>query len=76
MQIRDYLPRELEQSSEDKGYLLNQDPRRYEHGETITSGVVDGGDRKFTGDTISRATSTYRQTSRYVRVTEMPERMP
>ena len=74
--IRGYLQRELDRSSQDNGYLLNQIVRRYETGEPLQRDVV--GDQAaeimaLSSDAVTRAAIRYIDPARYVRVTLVPD---
>jgi len=74
--IRQNLLRELDQNRQDNGFLLNQLARKYEDGEGANLAGVTGNPeeiRTLTGEAIQRAAKTYLDTSRYVKVTLMPE---
>jgi zinc protease len=74
--IRSYLLRELDRSSQDNGYLLNQILRRYEGGEPLDRDVVSEQTaeiKALTADAVARAAMKYLDPARYVRVTLMPE---
>ena len=74
--IRGYLQRELDRSSQDNAYLLNQILRRYETGEPLDRDVVGAQAAEIaalTADAVSRAAATYLDPARYVRVTLMPD---
>jgi len=74
--IRSYLQRELERSSQDNAYLLNQILRRYETGEPLNRSVVSDNAAEITaltGDAVTRAAVKYLDPARYVRVTLVPE---
>ena len=74
--IRAYLQRELERSSQENGYLLNQVLRRYETGAPLDRGVVSEEAAEITaltGAAVTRAAVKYLDPARYVRVTLMPE---
>ena len=75
--IRSYYQRELDRSSQENGYFLNQILRKYETGEPLDRDVVRERSEEvlaLTGDAVSRAARTYLDPSRYVRVTLMPEK--
>jgi zinc protease len=77
--VRGYLQRELDRSSQDNGYLLNQILRRYESGEPLGRDVVSeraAEIRILTADAVSRAAVRYLDPSRYVRLTLMPDTVP
>jgi predicted Zn-dependent peptidase len=74
--IRAYLQRELDRSSQDNGYLLNQIVRRYEAGEHLDRDVVSDNAAQIaalTSDAVTRAAVRYLDPARYVRVTLMPD---
>jgi zinc protease len=74
--IRGYLQRELDRSSQENGYLLNQILRRYETGEPLTQDVVSDQAaqiKALTGDAVTQAAVKYLDPARYVRVTLMPD---
>src|SRR5262249_21150419 len=74
--IRGYLQRELDRSSQDNAYLLNQIVRRYETGEPLDRDVVSAQAAEIaalTGDAVTRAAVKYLDPSRYVRVTLIPD---
>jgi zinc protease len=74
--IHAYLQRELDRSSQDNGYLLNQIVRRYEAGEPLDRAVVSEQAAEIaalTGDAVTRAAAKYLDPARYVRVTLMPD---
>jgi zinc protease len=73
--IRSYLQRELDSSSQDNAYLLNQIVRREEAGEPIDRDIVSEQAAEIvalTGDMVTRAAVRYLDPARYVRVTLMP----
>jgi predicted Zn-dependent peptidase len=72
--IRQNLLRELDQHRQDNGFLLGQVARSYEDGDgaaDVAATPVEIG--ALTGEAIQRAARTYLDTSRYVKVTLMPE---
>src|SRR5580765_8358697 len=74
--IRSYLQRELERSSQDNAYLLDQILRRYETGESLNRGVVSEQAAEIlalTSGAVTRAAVRYLDPARYVRVTLMPD---
>jgi zinc protease len=74
--IRAYLQRELERSSQENGYLLNQILRRYETGAALNRGVVTDEAAEITalsGADVTRAAVKYFDPAHYVRVTLMPD---
>jgi predicted Zn-dependent peptidase len=74
--IRGYLQRELDRSSQDNGYLLNQILRRYETGEPLDREIVSEQTAEIvalSGDAVTRAALRYLDPARYVRVTLMPD---
>ena len=74
--IRSYLQRELERSSQDNAYLLNQILRRYEAGEPLDRDVVSARAaeiKALSGEAVTRAAVRYLDPVRFVRVTLMPE---
>jgi predicted Zn-dependent peptidase len=74
--IRSYLQRELDRSSQDNGYLLNQIVRRYETGEPLQRDIVSDQAAEImalTADAVTRAAVRYLDPARYVRVTLMPD---
>ena len=74
--IRSYYQRELDRSSQENGYLLNEILRRYETGESLDRDVVSARAAEIaalTGDAVTRAAVAYLDPARYVRVTLMPE---
>jgi zinc protease len=74
--IRSYLQRDLDRSSQENGYLLNQILRRYETGEPLDRDVVSAhaADIKaLTGDAVTRAAARYLDPARFVRVTLVPD---
>jgi zinc protease len=74
--IRGYLQRELDRSSQDNAYLLDQILRRYETGESLNRGVVSEQAAEImalTRDAVTRAAVRYLDPARYVRVTLMPD---
>jgi zinc protease len=74
--IRSYLQRELDRSSQENGYLLNQILRRYETGEPLDRDVMSQQAAEIaalTGDAVTRAAVSYLDPARYVRVTLMPD---
>jgi len=77
--VRDYLQRELDRSSQENDYLLNQILRRYETGEPITRDVVSeraAEIKALTADAVAQAAVRYLDPTRYVRVTLMPDTAP
>ena len=75
--IRSYLQRELDRSSQENGYLLNQIVRRYETGEPLDRDVVKERAAEIsalTGEAVTQAAVTCLDPARYVRVTLVPER--
>ncbi len=73
--IRDVLRRELEENSQDNGYLLDRIARRYEDGaDTAGPALAAESDQiaALTGAAIHKAALTYLNTDRYVKVTLMP----
>jgi zinc protease len=74
--LRDVLLRELDKSSLDNGYLLNQLVRRYEDGGTMTAAPVSeqrAAIARLSGDAVQQAAAKYLDPSSYVQVTLMPE---
>jgi predicted Zn-dependent peptidase len=74
--IRSYLQRELDRSSQDNAYLLDQILRRYETGESLNRDVVSEQAAEImalTGGAVTRAAVRYLDPARYVRVTLMPD---
>jgi len=74
--IRQTLLREFEDRRQDNAYLLNQIVRRYQDGESGSVGAVERQADQIaalTGDAIQRAARTYLDTTRYVKVTLVPE---
>ena len=74
--IRAYLQRELDRSSQENGYLLNQILRRYETGAPLDRGVVSEEAAEITaltGAAVTSAAVKYLDPARYVRVTLMPD---
>jgi len=74
--VRSYLQRELDRSSQDNAYLLDQILRRYETGEPLDRDVVSERAAEImalTGDAVTRAAVRYLDPARYVRVTLMPD---
>src|SRR5262249_5449111 len=74
--IRGYLQKELDRSSQDNGYLLNQIMRRYETGDPLDRDVVNAQAAQIaalTGEAVTRAAVKYLDPARYVRVTLMPD---
>lgn len=74
--IRSYLQRELDRSSQENGYLLNQILRRYDTGEPFDRDVVSERAAEIaalTGDAVTHAAGAYLDPARYVRVTLMPD---
>jgi zinc protease len=74
--IRQTLLREDEDRRRDNGYLLNQIVQRYEDGNGSSVAAIERQADQIaalTGDQIQRAARTYLDTSRYVKVTLMPE---
>ena len=74
--IRGYWQRELDRSSQDNGYLLNQILRRYEAGEPLDRDIVSEQTAEIAalkGDDVTRAAVRYLDPARYVRVTLMPD---
>jgi zinc protease len=73
--IRSYWQRELDRSSQDNLYLLNQILRRYESGEPLDRDVVSmhaADIAALTADAVMRAAVRYLDPTRFVRVTLMP----
>jgi zinc protease len=74
--IRSYYQRELDRSSQENGYFLNQILRKYETGEPLDRDVVKEREAEIlalNGAAVTRAAVTYLDPARYVRVTLMPE---
>jgi hypothetical protein len=74
--IRDFLRRDLDRSSQENGYLLNQIMRHYEEGAPPSQDVVSeemADITALTGDAVTRAAVKYLDPARYVRVTLMPD---
>ncbi|MES1254199.1 MAG: insulinase family protein, partial [Acidobacteriota bacterium] len=74
--IRETLVREVERSSQDNGYFLNQISRRYEDGDAANLGAMANPLQAIaglTGEAIRQAAGTYLDTANYVQVTLMPE---
>ena len=74
--IRSYLQRELDRSSQDNAYLLDQILRRYETGESLLRDVVSeqaAEIKALTSGAVTRAAARYLDLARYVRVTLMPD---
>ncbi len=74
--IRESLRRELEENSQDNGYLLRQISGRYEDGDgaNVTAAVNPQAQiAALSGDAIQRAGQTYLDLEHYVKVTLLPE---
>ena len=72
--VREALSRELEEDSQENGYLLNQLVRRYEDREPESAGVSPARDiAALSGYAIQLAAQTYLDTQNYVKVTLLPE---
>jgi zinc protease len=72
--VRDILVRELDENSQDNGYLLNQLARRYEDGEPDAAGADPLKEiAALSGAAIQAAARTYLDTANYVKVTLLPE---
>ena len=74
--VRDVLLRELDKSSQDNGYLLNQIARRFEDGDAAHLAAVNQQPAEIaalSGEAVQRAAVKYLDTANYVRVTLMPE---
>jgi predicted Zn-dependent peptidase len=75
--VRDVLLRELDKSSLDNGYLLNQIARRYEDGDSANLAAVNQQPTAIaalSGSAIQRAATRYFDPANYVKVTLMPEK--
>jgi zinc protease len=73
--VRDILLRELEEDSQENGYLLNQLVRRYEDREPEAVGVSPARDiATLSGYAIQLAAQTYLDSQNYVKVTLLPEK--
>jgi zinc protease len=72
--VRDVLARELEENSQENGYLLNQLARRYEDGEAdaVATNPLQA-IAALSGEAIQRAARTYLDMQNYVKVTLVPE---
>src|SRR5262249_42753509 len=69
VRVRSYLQRELDRTSQENGYLLNQILRHYEAGEPITRNVVSERAAEITaltGDAVTQAAVKYLDPMRYV----------
>jgi zinc protease len=74
--LRGGLMRDFERNSLDNGYLLNQIMRRYQDGDAANVGAINDVPKAIaalTGVALRQAAETYLDTSRYVKVTLMPE---
>ena len=72
--VREILLRELDENSQENGYLLNQLARRYEDGEADAAGVTPVQDiAALSGMSIQRAAQISLDTENYVKVTLVPE---
>ena len=74
--LRALLQRNLEQDTQDNGYLLNQIAQRYADGDAAHVGaVLEQADEiaTLTGEQVQEAAKTYLDTANYVKVTLMPE---
>jgi zinc protease len=76
VRVRDFLQRDLDRSSLDNAFLLNELLRRYESGEPLTRDIVSeqaADITALTGAAVTQAAVKYLDLSRYVRVTLMPD---
>jgi len=74
--LRQTLKRDLDDRQQDNGYWLTQIARRYEDGDAANLAAVNQAPDRIdalTTDDIHRAAVEYLDTTRYVRVTLMPE---
>jgi len=74
--IRSYHQRELDRSSQENGFFLNQILRRYETGDPLDRDVVRQREAEIaalTADAVTQAAVKYLDPARYVKVTLMPE---
>ena len=72
--VREILLRELDENSQENGYLLNQLARRYEDGEADAAGVTPVQEiAALSGMSIQRAAQICLDTENYVKVTLVPE---
>jgi zinc protease len=79
VRVRAILQGELDRSSQDNAFLLNQILRRYETGEPLTRDVVSeqaAEIKALTADAVAQAAVRYLDPARYVRVTLMPDTAP
>jgi len=73
--VKDILMRELDEDSQENGYLLNQLARRYEDREPESAGVGPTRDiAALTGYAIQLAAQTYLDKQNYVKVVLLPEK--
>jgi zinc protease len=75
--VRSALMRDFETSSQDNAYLLNQISRKYEDGDAADVGDVFSVPERvaaLTADAIQSAAQSALDTTRYVKVTLMPEK--
>ncbi len=71
--IRDVLRRELDENSQDNGYLLDRIARRYEEGAGVASATAEADQiAALSAAALHRAAAAYLNTERYVKVTLMP----
>jgi zinc protease len=74
--VRDVLLRELDKSSQDNGYLLNEIARRYEENDAANLAALSQQPAEvasLSGLAIQRAAVRYFDPANYVKVTLMPE---
>ena len=72
--VKDILMRQLEEDSQENGYLMNQLARRYEDREPESAGVGPAREiAALSGYAIQLAAQTYLDKQNYVKVTLLPE---
>jgi zinc protease len=77
--VREGLLRELEQNSQSNRYFLREIARRYEDGEVADLGNIVNLPQRIdamTAGDLNQAALRYLDTTRYVKVTLMPEARP
>lgn len=74
--VREVLTRQLDENTQDNGYLLSQIARRYEDGEVASLAGSNGQPAEIaalSGAAVRQAAMKYFNTENYVKVTLMPE---
>jgi predicted Zn-dependent peptidase len=75
--VREFLARDLDNNSQENGYLLSQIARTYEDGDgaNVAAALLQTAQfSALTGDAVQSAARSYLDTTNYVQVTLMPQR--